>query len=175
MNNTFPCASCAANCCSSYSVWITPFDAMDISKALEINFEDFLTVEETDNEYYYFRLADNRKYALRLKTRGNLECIFLLTINGHNRCGIHSIRPYVCRCYPYDLDKNTDQPFVMDNILCQSGWNSSEEQRNMFREDLLNFNNRWEKTAEFYGFWNESEPEKSWGDFIKCLTIFSQK
>ena len=171
MKKSFPCATCNANCCASYSVVITPFDALDISKALEINFEDFLTVEETDNENYYFRLADNKKCTLRLRARENFECIFLLKINGHNRCGIHAIRPYVCRCYPYNLDQITNVPFFMENVLCPSGWDISEEQINNFRKDLISFNDRWKKTYDFYNSWNESESEKSWENFIEYLTF----
>ncbi len=67
---------------------------------------------------YAFSLGGRGRYLLRLRRRGR-ACAFLRPSPG-GRCGIHPVRPDVCRCYPFQGRGGELVP--VRQMLCPRPW-----------------------------------------------------
>lgn len=134
-----PCTSCQANCCKHYDVFI---DHEDIKKIypLKNDFSFVKKIEYSRNFGYVpkFILWENnkkKKWVVCLNNP-NRVCQFL----EGNICTIYSIRPYICRTYPFYFDRQ--QVKEMKN-LCPIKWKLTDEKKQQiekeYNELLLNF------------------------------------
>lgn len=177
VENLSICESCTPNCCATYFVVITPFDAAAIAEYLNIDLRDFLTCRETQDENYQFLLGeenDLKKYELGLKQLKDLKCPFLLNINDKNRCGVHQVKPYVCKNFPFGFDEKSGEIYVLERIICATAPIPPEAQKNEIKKNSLESTLRWKKTYEIYDFWNKSVKDKNWEKFLGYLSLFSQ-
>lgn len=104
----FPCRDCAQSCCAEFTIFLTPFDLRRIAGPLELEVGKLaamvpLTRAHRDYSPYAFSLGSRRRFLLTLKRR-RTGCLFLLRIGTLGRCGIHALRPRMCRCYPYSAE-----------------------------------------------------------------------
>jgi Fe-S-cluster containining protein len=58
-------------------------------------------VKATGRQIFNFavKIEDNAPYSYEMKKRKNGKCVFLK----NNRCTIYSLRPLICRFYPFEL------------------------------------------------------------------------
>jgi Fe-S-cluster containining protein len=58
-------------------------------------------VKPTGRQIFNFavKIEDNAPYSYEMKKRKNGKCVFLK----NNRCTIYSLRPLICRFYPFEL------------------------------------------------------------------------
>ncbi|MEW5821495.1 MAG: YkgJ family cysteine cluster protein [Cyanobacteriota bacterium] len=127
------CSRCNSGCCRRYSIGLTGYDMLNISKNLGVKPEFFTETYEikdnlrfdninkynavfkfTDNDcsfYYYFRMKKIKSCIVP----DTWKCIFLQEWQMNNinniketllaRCSIYHCRPYICASYPAKLDE----------------------------------------------------------------------
>lgn len=119
------CLNCSAGCCRALNPNIIGIDILKVSKTLGISPFDFVIVVPMEGEKYeenkgktpMFKFADLRPdtyYKLVLKAvpspLATTKCIFQLEWKSDEtgkivgRCGIHAVRPMVCRTFPVRLN-----------------------------------------------------------------------
>jgi hypothetical protein len=151
------------SCCSEYTVYINPSDALLIHRILQIPLETFVESEPLSEEThaykpYSFLLGEKTRYLLKLKKRGNF-CLFLLRLNRQGRCGIHGFRPAVCRCYPFEVKGNRVK--VVPEALCQSPWNLSSNQEKEFIDHYKSWTAGYVQAKRMMDLWNQPRQQSA--------------
>lgn len=104
-----PCSICDANCCKSYTITVTIFDILRISKNTnknpkEIAFLHPLKILSFDPDMVIDTIEGDA-FLLGLKSH---PCIFL---GKDNLCTIHEFAPLSCRRYPYQTNNKINTRF----------------------------------------------------------------
>jgi Fe-S-cluster containining protein len=157
---TSPCATCTLGCCRYYLVTITGYDAWVIANGMQLAPEQFLiTVPQkvpSNRGFLLDRSEQTYDIALdKVPVEGNEKpCIFWLEMpSGVGRCGIYSLRPYVCQTYPaYFVDGEVTR---RDDVLCPNeAWHDGTLQQDIWRDRLQ----RMQVEFDIYGLavarWN---------------------
>jgi len=104
----FSCES-SGNCCRFFSANLTHFDIQRIlENRPDLQPEDFIAfsppIDKDDMNESFISTYGKRELVLKKKDSHNniKECVFL---NQENRCGIHTFKPFVCRVWPFSLEK----------------------------------------------------------------------
>lgn len=155
-----PCANCTLGCCRMYRVTVTGYDAWVIASGLNMAPEQFLVSvpQGAPNGYGFLLDGSGSKYEIALdKQRVESEaapCVFWLELpGGIGRCGIYSLRPFVCQTYPaYFPAGNVVR---REDVLCpDDAWRDGVLARPLWRDRLL----RMQVEFDIYGLavarWN---------------------
>ncbi len=114
---TSPCATCpTARCCTSFDPELTSADVARLVAQLGLAPEHFATLAPVRADAIGpdgVRLGGPETRELRLARTpapkgegGARRCVFLLHLGpGLNRCGVHEVRPALCRLYPSDATR----------------------------------------------------------------------
>jgi Fe-S-cluster containining protein len=147
-----PCATCNAGCCRQYLVPLCGYDVWLISTRQRLRPNQFavpypISEERTEG----FKLeADGPQLALTLDKRGqfrrNGPCVFLLSLGGHDRCGIYADRPVVCHAYPF-VSKGLALGFRTSPLCPAGAWSEGNLLERRRRRDV----NRAEMQYDIYG------------------------
>ncbi|MEI7475134.1 MAG: YkgJ family cysteine cluster protein [bacterium] len=136
------CKSCAGGCCRNYSVAITGYDILNISKTLGIDPISFIQIVEIEDEADFeykskhaalFKFTDAKKdvfymFGMRMVesqlVQGTAKCQFLMEwyYNRNNpsidqiiaRCGIYNCRPLICSAFPSKFDSTENRGVVLN-------------------------------------------------------------
>ncbi len=110
----FKCHRCL-HCCIDVICLPTPFDTIQIVKAAGLHpktFLEFLTPEEIEgvekSDPTWLR-CDGEKYVMALRRDEKKGCFFLN--KAKRQCTIYSIRPMLCRLYPFKLHETRQGQF----------------------------------------------------------------
>ena len=122
-----PCFSCTVSCCRAFRIYMTPTDLHRISRGLGVPASDFClpvqcSGETRDHAHLAFSLGEEERFLLALHRRAS-GCVFLMKVGDHRRCGIHGVRPLVCRSYP--LAWNRGRTCMAQQALCPQPWPTS--------------------------------------------------
>ncbi len=177
-----PCSKCEVSCCSAYSVFVAFQDLIPIARTLKIpflRFAGFTLFEKSNDCYspYAFYLGKGKKFLLNLRkkygrppktspsvrftgTRPSLDgrCVFLMRFGKTGRCGIHGMRPMVCRCYPF-FEENGNLTEVPGK-LCPVEWIPGKRDSISFKRDLKKFHSNYRKFGKLVYLWNNVEFKK---------------
>ena len=168
-----PCSKCEVSCCSAYSVFVAFQDLIPITRTLKIpflRFAGFTLFEKSNDCYspYAFYLGQGKKFLLNLRKKsGRLaktslsldgRCVFLMQFGKTGRCGIHGMRPMVCRCYPF-LEENGNLTEVPGK-LCPVEWLPGKRDSISFKSDLKKFHSNYRKFGKLVYLWNNVEFKK---------------
>jgi Fe-S-cluster containining protein len=130
-----PCASCSANCCKNYDVFI---DHEDLNISNNISFLKIIEYKKSFGYVPKFNLwidGEKKSWVLCLNNPNKI-CQFLKD----DRCSIYEKRPLICKTYPHYVDK--DKIKTMKN-LCPIKWKkldiNEEELRLNYEKLLINF------------------------------------
>jgi len=153
----FPCRDCTQSCCSEFTVFITPFDLRRIAGPLELPPERLatpiqFTSRNADYRPYSFSLGGRRRYLLTLR-RQRGKCHFLLRFGKYGRCGIHALRPQMCRCYPYSAEDRAIKEIVQSR--CPPGKHLSPEDRQEIRTAFAAMTGEFILYREFLDSWHD--------------------
>jgi Fe-S-cluster containining protein len=147
-----PCATCNAGCCRRYLVPLCGYDVWLISTRQHLSPEQFAVAYPMEDERTEgFKLeADGPQLALTLDKQGefrlNGPCVFLLTLGGHDRCGIYADRPVVCHAYPF-VSKGEALGFRVRALCPDGAWTDGNLLERRRRRDV----NRAEMQYDIYG------------------------
>ncbi|MBF0502602.1 MAG: YkgJ family cysteine cluster protein [Candidatus Riflebacteria bacterium] len=131
MNTAIPCTECTANCCGEFRIFITPFDLLRLSKALNVPAGKIclpvqLCLENADHRPSSFSLGEEERFLLALRRRSD-RCLFQMNVGGMRRCGVHAFRPLVCRSYPFIFDGRRLR--TVRQFVCPTEWTLTPEER----------------------------------------------
>jgi hypothetical protein len=129
-------------------VTITGYDMWVIARSLTLAPEQFaVVVPQSERDGRGFFLDDSGKtFNIALDKQPSEEkdkpCIFWLPLPGLEggtigRCGIYSVRPYVCQTYPAYFHGSPDVKRREDVLCPQDAWRDGLLQRPVWRERLL--------------------------------------
>jgi Fe-S-cluster containining protein len=129
------CATCHAGCCRSFAVPVSGADILQIARAHQISFWDFVwrwadphgLVARKYAPHFYFRDEPETPFTICLKPRestshpGTTCCTFLVegapTAErplGISSCGIYDDRPSACRAFPTRLNQSGELAVLHD-------------------------------------------------------------
>ncbi|HNV70675.1 MAG TPA: YkgJ family cysteine cluster protein, partial [Candidatus Ozemobacteraceae bacterium] len=133
-NVSHPCLDCAVSCCQAFRIYVTAFDLSRISQRLGVAPSEFcLPVQcagdNLDHRHLAFSLGAEEHFLLGLRRRRQ-GCLFLMRIGHQRRCGIHDVRPLVCRSYP--LAPYRQKPVMARQALCPRPWVLNDAQTQAF-------------------------------------------
>lgn len=156
-----PCADCTLGCCKHYTVTVSGYDMWVISRGLNLAPEQFMVVVPQADQSNRGFVLDNsgNKYNIALDKRASSDlerpCTFWLELpGGIGRCGIYSLRPYVCRTYPANFAGSTIVKRRKD-VLCAPGdWRDGTLQKPIWREQLLRMHVEYDIYALAVSRWN---------------------
>lgn len=97
-----PCSKCDARCCRTYTISVTAFDILRISKATNKKLDEYATLHEVRLLEYDPDMVLQTKdgygyYLLGLKSH---PCVF---IGDDNKCAVYASAPISCRSYPFQI------------------------------------------------------------------------
>ncbi|MFZ2958834.1 MAG: YkgJ family cysteine cluster protein [Candidatus Ozemobacteraceae bacterium] len=126
-----PCAACVANCCGAFRIFLSPFDLYRLSDtlcvpAVKLCLPVQLCAENADHLPWSFSLGEEERFLLSLRRRSN-HCLFQMNVGGMRRCGVHAIRPLVCRGYPFHWDGRRLNR--VRQFLCPAEWVLTSNER----------------------------------------------
>ncbi|PVX26957.1 MAG: hypothetical protein CW716_04765 [Candidatus Bathyarchaeum sp.] len=118
----FTCKRCASLCCSLGGPVITKKEAESIENT---GLSSCGFIEPLTSGVNCSSLVVGG-----LKTRSDGSCVFLESDQTKNnrRCGIYSVRPALCRLYPFTFEQCGPDKVALKIIPCCLGLNSSEGQ-----------------------------------------------
>lgn len=116
---TNSCRNCKAKCCRGLAVVLTIPEALRLNDAIGLDPDSYFELsDKVDSRktphfpLLYWEGKQLKEYFIIIKKRQNGDCFFL---NENSTCGIYSVRPSVCRLYPFEL---TDSKKQKDGALC---------------------------------------------------------
>jgi Fe-S-cluster containining protein len=132
-----PCLGCTGECCRARVVMNIP-DLVRLAAPLGIHPSALcdLTECETRNATGVL-IGETAKY-IQLRKRDDGFCRLLLEIDGHRRCGVHSLRPSICRIYPFSFERGSSV-YAMGLVVCPTQWIVSAHKRDAILDDVESF------------------------------------
>jgi len=107
---TFKCQRCGVFCCKLGGPTLSQMDTNRLDQA-GYKITDFLDVGQN-----------------RIRSRTDGSCIFLsfdASTRLHN-CSIYSIRPALCRLYPFSFERSRENSYTLKLIPCCNGLNTKD-------------------------------------------------
>ena len=114
-----PCDGCHGDCCLAYDVPLSGRDLARLCDGLGAAWTDVARLEPVTGFSGYRLDRSGARFAFYLRRAAEGACAFLVGEGGHRRCGVHALRPDVCRIYPLRLDRGAPGGVVLaDHIVC---------------------------------------------------------
>ena len=116
----FKCKRCASLCCNLGGPVISRND-IELIQSIGYCVSDFLEPLHKNQAYSSMVVGS-------LKTKKDGSCIFLKSDikQNHHYCSIYSVRPVLCKLYPFTFECHNSNKIVLKIIPCCMGLNSSE-------------------------------------------------
>ena len=161
----FPCVTCHTNCCKAYTVFPNVFDIYRIWTKLKIPPESFLEMIEASNEELGVKLTDGIVDLALKKKESSEACLFLIEAGDLFRCGIHEIKPGVCRAYPFDW--RDGKVVQLEDKLCPVDWHVDREFEKTIVDLHRDLADEWEFTHSLIAEWNAmSIPSRDFHSYV---------
>jgi Fe-S-cluster containining protein len=143
-----PCASCDATCCRHYAIFVLPADLDRIAEVTgrdPASLADFEIHELARDMPAVF--LDGEAGQLILTTDDEGEACALLDPDTL-QCTVHSVRPFVCRMYPFAGDPGDPIPIRQrEDIYCPGDFPITSAEEEELRQAYLQF---WSREIDRY-------------------------
>ncbi|MCJ7593845.1 MAG: YkgJ family cysteine cluster protein [Desulfobacterales bacterium] len=109
--NCYPEVPCFTQCCQDINIVLTPYDVLQLKKALGVSSDEFLD-----------------KYALVIPRQKRLIPLVMLKMNEEDKkcpfvtekgCTVYHDRPWPCRMYPLNMNDDGTFSLITDASRCQ--------------------------------------------------------
>lgn len=180
-----PCRSCLADCCRQFYVHLSAYEAARLSCVLALPLDAFLDVQPFESydeavglQPYHAIELDRGPSRLAFKRQADGGCVFLWHAGRRGRCGVHPLRPGLCRQYPFDVEWGDERFAVGNDNLCGSQWTSDEARAADIADSLTAWRADLEKDRVLVEEWNGGEREDrslaAFGSFVieRCVADF---
>jgi len=161
-----PCISCHTNCCKEYIIFVNAHDVYRISVGLGLDPGNFLEIYGAKEDEWGIQIEEGL-VDLALKQKDG-TCTFLVQFGDNFRCGIHDLKPGVCKSYPFQLK---DRKLVqMDDKMCPVDWDVTQEFETMMITHLKKDENEWKFYYDLILEWNAThQPTAQLSEFLRFL------
>jgi Fe-S-cluster containining protein len=157
---TNPCATCTRRCCHHYLVTVTGYDAWVIASGLRMAPEQFLVAvpQQTTNGRGFLLEAEGPTFEIALDKAAartkEKPCVFWLGLpSGGGRCGIYSLRPFVCQTYPAFMQDGLVQR--REDVLCPgTAWRDGTLQHPVWRDRVCRMQVELDLYSRIVERWN---------------------
>lgn len=158
LNNEQQLDSCQRcnNCCTNFGVCLTIADIARIEKEKKIPATSFIDLvldysprERTEPAV----ILNNKMYLLVLKHEPQKDKDRVCTFFNNNRCSIYENRPYLCRTYPFTLDKKGELKDVKSRA-CMVFWYPRGMAKENYVSDLKVYYKQIEDYKKIVEKWN---------------------
>lgn len=129
-----PCQACTSYCCRARVVINVP-DLVRLAGPLGIHPFSLCDLTEADSRNGEPVLIGDTPKHILLRKADDDHCALLLTIDGLRRCGVHGIRPGICRVYPFSYKRGT-MIYELGHIMCPTQWILSPEKQDQVLDDV---------------------------------------
>ena len=149
-----PCGTCGdVNCCKEYTIYISAHDIYRIVTNFPLPLNRYLQAFKTQNPPSGIMIRNrlrNKRFDLALKETGD-RCIFFNNKETLH-CGIHDIKPGVCKAYPFKLEggqlvQNTEKK-------CPIDWKTDKEFNDSMILHLVQHRREWSFYYSLIDEWN---------------------
>jgi Fe-S-cluster containining protein len=103
-------------------------------------------------------IGDTKKHMV-LRHRDSDFCQLLLEIDGQQKCGVHAIRPQICRIYPFSYQRGSMR-YEMGHIVCPTEWVVSDEMTQNVLDAIETHEQDRATDRRIVRQWNEETPEE---------------
>jgi Fe-S-cluster containining protein len=147
---------------------------MRVALTLSLPFDDVverLPADTTKGLSQTVPLAlDEGPVRLTLKKRDpeTMRCMFFFQVGSRGRCGIHAVRPGVCRQFPYTVNVDDETISAGPPLPCPVRWLYNEEVERRVEQDTRNWLRDIEDEKALAAAWEARDHEdKSWAAFTR--------
>ena len=168
-----PCANCGGHCCTT-KVYVTTIEAMRLSLTLAIPFDDVVERQPADQPKGRSQtvpiVVDDGAWRLTLKKRDpeSQKCIFFFEVGDRGRCGVHAIRPGVCRQFPYTTDVDDETISAGPPTPCPTRWLYNEATEKRVEADTRGWIADIDEEHRLIAAWDDSPADdRSWPAFTR--------
>lgn len=169
-----PCDTCGGDCCGQ-KVDLTAVEAVRIALTLVLPLPSFIETrpfeEQTnvDMAASHAVLLEEGPVRLYLRRREGVGCTFLQRIDGRGRCLAYSVRPGICRVYPYAVEEEDGTTLAVGTFRwCPSGWLYDESTERAVAASIAAWREDLALDEELCARWNEGEqPERTLAAFAR--------
>lgn len=161
-----PCDTCAGHCCH-HAAEMSAVEAVRIALTLVVPLRAFVTARAWEVLGKGFDVAgshpillDGGRMRLFLRREKGGPCHFLHEIDGRGRCVAYSVRPGVCRVYPYSFEEEGGARIAIGTtMLCETGWLYDDDTEESVARSLAAWREDLALDEELCARWNEGERE----------------
>ncbi|MFH1588854.1 MAG: YkgJ family cysteine cluster protein [Candidatus Diapherotrites archaeon] len=170
------CHECNGSCCTQFLYSVTHKDILRIAETIKLPPVNFSTAHPEKYEDHPAFLLNNLYHTLTINSTPNTNtCIFAIKLNDIYRCGIHSCRPYVCRCYPFGLNKEKLE--YLKPFVCPKKWSAEGKEKKQYKKDIKQILKEGKEYQKITEIWNNEfySVKSSFMDFLEFLKEFDEK
>jgi Fe-S-cluster containining protein len=161
-----PCATCAGLCCLA-SNQLTSVEATRMALTLALpapSFTQALPLEGAPPRAHTVAIplegGDHTLcFANKRQPQGDDTCIFLNRIGDVGRCSAHSVRPGVCRMYPYRVELDDRELHAGIPLACPTRWLQDAQIRRGVKKSTLAWLADLERERVLVAEWRSCDEE----------------
>jgi Fe-S-cluster containining protein len=169
-----PCNHCDGACCSLL-VQVSNVEAWRLALNLAVSIDDVVNVKPYVPKNAFslssrpFSLDDG-PHTLELKSVGEKpRCTFFMDIGGRGRCGVHGLRPSICRLFPYEFEYKELRLKTGTQSRCPISWLKDDAAERSLQRDVDQALLDAEEETRVIAAWDATEGDRSWGAFCSFV------
>ncbi|MFH1811054.1 MAG: YkgJ family cysteine cluster protein [Pseudomonadota bacterium] len=171
--HTAPCSQCDSRCCQE-KVCVNIVDLARMVLYLGVAPEELVVLDpEHQSTLTIPALIQGTAHHMllrRVPTEGlpMPACHMVAYPGGHRRCGIHSVRPGVCRAYPFSFYTDRGRFFYVGlPVLCPISWALTDEARRALELEIVAWRDQNDHAERHIKRWNREHGDEGAGAFFR--------
>ena len=171
--STEPCVRCPSRCCQRQAVLGTA-EAMRIGFTLGLRLRSFVEPMPWTSAVgrlisWPFKLDDGGRHVLRFR-RGPEGCVHLVRPGeATSRCGIYSVRPSLCRLYPFIVDDEGERFAIGGQEICPEQWLQTAATREAAGQAIAQLRVDREHDRQIVLAWNKGRRARTFDALLAFL------
>ena len=171
--STSPCAACDSRCCSE-KVCINIVDLARLVLLLGVAPEDVIDfAPDHKSTLTIAPIIEGLSQHMLLKQIKVPEldepvCHMIARPGGHLRCGVHGVRPGICRAYPFQFYTDKGEFYYVGlPYLCPSSWALSNKARKSIEQQIVTWRNENDFAERAVKKWNRERGDDDVNSFFR--------
>lgn len=182
-HSTHPCGACNAACCRTASVELTTVEALRLAFGALLSLDAVVQrMSVPAGEARTPRLASrpiplvDGAVVLRLRHSVLGGCTFITHVLDQSRCGVHALRPGVCRFYPFHFQAGGQNYQVGNGSLCPTQWVRTDALETALARDVRQWRKDLRMEARLLKQWKAAGGARGqWHHYAAFAMAFAQR